>query len=55
MEVSPGITMLQEYIEIFEPLMLEEAFALLQRGFVEAAEVPQPFRCVTGSAIKVGS
>lgn len=46
--------MLQEYCEVFEPLMLEECFALMGRGALESNEVAVPHRCVTGPATQVG-
>ena len=48
--VSHIILPMQEYIDVFQPLMLEECSALLKRGKVEAEEMPEPCRCITGPA-----
>ena len=38
---------------MFEPLMLEECFALMQRGVVESEDLALPRKCVTGPATQV--
>ena len=45
--------LLQEYIDVFEPLMLTECTSLLRRGKVEAEEIPETNKCVMGPASQV--
>ena len=46
---------MQEYRDVFGPLILEECLALMQRGQVEETDLSVPYRCITGESSEVNT